>query len=62
MAFHGVDLTVRIAELQNQFRNQIRARGGIGIRSFGRIFRQLDDNGNKKLDITEFTEALNMFG
>lgn len=62
MAFHGVDLNARVMELQNQFRNQIRNRGGQGIRSFGRIFRQLDNNGNKKLDIAEFTEALAVFG
>jgi len=41
---------------------QIAKRGGIGIRSLGTIFRQMDNNGNKKLDIEEFTGALNTFG
>lgn len=41
---------------------QIAKRGGIGIRSLAIIFRQMDNNGNKKLDIEEFTQALNTFG
>lgn len=41
---------------------QIAKRGGIGIRSLGTIFRQMDNNGNKKLDLEEFTQALNTFG
>ena len=41
---------------------QIAKRGGIGIRSLGIIFRQMDNNGNKKLDIEEFEQALNTFG
>ena len=62
MAYFGVDLDVRIKELNLQFQNQIRNRGGIGIRSLGTIFRRMDANGNKKLDIEEFEQALATFG
>ena len=62
MAYYGVDLDVRIKDLNHQFKNIIRQKGGIGIRSLGRIFRQFDNNGNKKLDINEFEMALSQFG
>ncbi len=52
----------RIQELNLQFKNIIRSRGGIGIRSLGVIFRRMDQNGNKKLDLGEFEEALAVFG
>lgn len=54
MAYFGVDLDCRVQELNLQFKNIIRNRGGIGIRSLGVIFRQMDNNRNKKLDIAEF--------
>ena len=54
--------TNSVKELQKKFKTWIRNRGGLGIRSFGVIFRQFDHNGNKKLDIHEFTEALNACG
>lgn len=62
MAYFGVDLDCRIQELNLQFKNTIRARGGIGIRSLGVIFRQMDNNRNKRLDISEFEQALATFG
>jgi hypothetical protein len=62
MAYYGVDLDVRVQELNHQFKNIIRNRGGIGIRSLGVIFRQMDNNRNKKLDISEFEQALATFG
>ena len=63
MAYFGVDLDVRIKELNLHFKNQVRQRGGgNGIRTLGTIFRQMDNNGNKKLDIEEFTQALATFG
>jgi len=40
---------------------QIQKKGGIGIRSLGTMFRRMDNNGNKKLDQGEFTEALAKF-
>jgi len=62
MAYYGVDLDVRVKELNHQFQNQIRQKGGIGIRSLATIFRRMDVNGNKKLDIEEFEQALATFG
>jgi len=62
MAYHGVDLDARVLELNTHFKEVIKKRGGIGIRSLGRIFKQMDDNGNKKLDIGEFEGALANFG
>lgn len=41
---------------------KIAKQGGLGIRSLGVIFRRMDHNGNKKLDIAEFEEALATFG
>lgn len=58
MALYGVGLDVTVARINNQFKMQIKARGGIGIKSIGRLFRRFDDNGNKKLDMMEFEEAL----
>lgn len=34
----------------------------MGIRSLKQIFKQMDFNGNKKLDISEFEQALAAFG
>ena len=62
MAFYGVDLNVRVMEIQNKFKQIIKTRGGNGIHGLGRIFRAMDNNGNKKLDIEEFTMALNQYG
>eukprot|EP00344_Euplotes_crassus_P011494 CAMPEP_0197004752 /NCGR_PEP_ID=MMETSP1380-20130617/25518_1 /TAXON_ID=5936 /ORGANISM="Euplotes crassus, Strain CT5" /LENGTH=282 /DNA_ID=CAMNT_0042423655 /DNA_START=65 /DNA_END=913 /DNA_ORIENTATION=- len=36
----------------------LKSKGGIGIKSLGVLFRRFDDNGNRKLDISEFEEAL----
>ena len=62
MAYSGADLQIRVKEIQYNLKNQIRNRGGIGIRSLGTIFRRMDTNGNKKLDIMELEEALATFG
>ena len=59
---YGVGLNIEVGRINNQFKMQIQKRGGIGIRSLGVIFRRMDDNGNKKLDLREFTEALNTYG
>lgn len=58
MALYGVGLDVTVQKLNNQFKMKIKSRGGLGIKSLGVIFRRYDDNGNKKLDISEFEEAL----
>ena len=62
MAFYGVGLDVAVEELNLQFKIAIKKKGGLGIRSLARIFKRMDFNGNKKLDMEEFTEALGAFG
>ena len=62
MAFYGVGLDIKIKELNMQFKMHLHRKGGIGIRSLARIFRSMDFNGNKKLDIMEFEEALSSYG
>lgn len=62
MSLYGVGLDVNVARINNQFKMNIKARGGIGIRSLATIFRRFDNNGNKKLDFTEFEEALAEWG
>ena len=59
---YGVGLDIEVGRINNQFKMQIQKRGGIGIRSIGRLFRRMDNNGNKKLDMAEFTEALAAYG
>jgi len=54
MAYFGVDLDVRIKDLQHQFKNILRQKGGVGIRSMAALFKRMDFNGNKKLDACEF--------
>jgi hypothetical protein len=62
MSLFGVGLDIEVNRINTQFKMQIQKRGGIGIRSLAVIFKRMDYNGNKKLDIQEFTEALNSFG
>lgn len=62
MAFYGVGLDIKVRELNMQFKMQLQKRGGVGLRSLARIFKRMDFNGNKKLDIMEFEEALAAFG
>ena len=59
---YGVGLNIEVGRINNQFKMQIQKRGGIGIRSLGVIFRRMDNNGNRKLDQAEFTEALATYG
>lgn len=62
MAFYGVGLDIKIKELNMQFKMHLQRRGGIGLRSLSRLFKRFDFNGNRKLDIMEFEEALGQFG
>ncbi len=50
MAFYGVGLDVKVRELNMNFKNAIKAKGGVGLRSLKVIFKRMDFNGNKKLD------------
>lgn len=58
MAFYGVGLDVAVKKLNFDFRMTLKKKGGIGIRSLALIFREFDENGNKKLDAVEFEKAL----
>jgi len=50
MSLFGVGLDVEIKRINTNFKMQIIKRGGIGIHSLGVIFKQMDNNGNKKLN------------
>jgi Ca2+-binding EF-hand superfamily protein len=51
-----------VRELNLKFKLQIQQRGGNSVRNLKRIFTQMDLNGNKKLDSSEFEQALAAFG
>ena len=71
MAFYGVQMgkwyetnfkDVMVRELNLKFKLAVQQKGGVGLRSLRRIFKQMDFNGNKKLDAGEFEQALAAFG
>ncbi len=62
MAFYGVGCDVKVKELNLQFKMHIQSRGGLGLRNLKRTLNQFDYNGNRKLDATEFEQALASFG
>ena len=51
-----------VRELNLKFKLAVQQKGGVGIRALKRIFNQMDFNGNKKLDASEFEQALAAFG
>ena len=61
MAYFGVDSQIRIEELNLQFQANIRARNA-GWAGLKKCFQQFDSNGNGKLDVPEFEEALAAYG
>ena len=62
MAFYGVNQDVMVRELNLKFKLAIQQKGGVGIRTLRIIFNRMDFNGNKKLDSSEFEQALAAFG
>ena len=43
-------------------KSKLLERGSYGIRGLGQVFKSMDKNGNKKLDPSEFAEALQSYG
>jgi hypothetical protein len=63
MAFYGVNLEVKVRELNLQFKLALQQKGGqAGLRTLAKIFKRMDSNGNRKLDASEFEQALATFG
>ena len=62
MAFYGVNQDVMVRELNLRFKLAIPQKGGVGLRTLKVIFKRMDFNGNKKLDSSEFEQALAAFG
>jgi Ca2+-binding EF-hand superfamily protein len=63
MAFYGVNLEVKVRELNLQFKLALQQKGGaVGLRTLAKIFKRMDTNGNRKLDSGEFEQALASFG
>lgn len=49
-------------DLINEIRNTLKKRGTLGIRGLSRVFRMLDNNRNRQLDIKELQYGLGDFG
>lgn len=62
MSLFGVGLDIEVGRINTSFKMKIQKKGGLGLHSLKGIFRRADFNGNKKLNIEEFTEALASFG
>lgn len=62
MAFFGVDMQIRIEEMNLNFRNTIRTKGGNGLRDLREICQRHDFNSCGSLDHKEFEAALGEFG
>lgn len=60
--FNHFCLDVMVRELNLKVKLAIQQKGGVGIRAMRRIFNQMDVNGNKKLDVSEFEQALAGYG
>jgi Ca2+-binding EF-hand superfamily protein len=63
MALFGVALDVNIKRINLDFKLFIAAQpGGASLRNLEHVFKQSDHNGSGKLDLEEFTKALNKYG
>lgn len=62
MAAVGDVKKARLEEINDNIRNQLFRKGTKGLSGVARVFRQADFNGNKKLDLEEFEEALSFCG
>jgi len=62
MAFYGVNMDAMVRELNLKFKLAIQQKGGVGLRSLKVIFKRMDYNGSKSLDVGEFEQALAAFG
>jgi Ca2+-binding EF-hand superfamily protein len=63
MALYGVGLNVAVRKINMDLRLYIsKTKGSFSIRSLKQIFKQLDRNGNGKLDPEEFEKGLNQIG
>jgi Ca2+-binding EF-hand superfamily protein len=64
MAYFGVDETIRIDEINHQFKNIIRQKGNAssGLSFLKDAFCKFDMNGNGKLEEREFEQALASYG
>lgn len=49
-------------DLLNDIKDKLKGRGTLGIRGLGRMFRILDNNGNRQLDLNELMWGLKDFG
>ena len=62
MAFFGVDMQIRIEEMNLNFRNTIRTKGGRGLNDLRDICKRHDFNQCGSLDHKEFEAALGEYG
>jgi len=51
-----------LPQVLQQLKTAIKARGAIGIIGMGRIFRIMDDDGSKSLNMAEFKKAMKEYG
>lgn len=49
-------------DLVNDIKEALKSRGTMGIRGLARLFKIMDNNGNKQLDRAEFAQGLGEMG
>lgn len=58
----SLSLSEQVEEINDKIRTQLFRKGTTGLSSVARMFKNADFNGNKKLDVDEFEEALSFAG